>query len=35
MGYTMEDYKDYEKLSDEERKGYATKQELVEKSNTR
>ena len=31
MGYTMEDYKDYEKLSDEERKGYATKQELVEK----
>lgn len=31
MGYTMEDYKDYEKLSDEERKGYATRQELVEK----
>ena len=23
MGYTMEDYKNYEKLSDEERKGYA------------
>ena len=34
MGYTMEDYKDYEKLSDEERKGYATKQELVEKLRT-
>lgn len=31
MGYTMEDYKDYEKLSDEERKGYATRQELVDK----
>ncbi|MCI7108404.1 MAG: glycosyl hydrolase 53 family protein [Lachnospiraceae bacterium] len=31
MGYTMEDYKDYEKLSDEERKGYATKPELVAK----
>ena len=31
MGYTMEDYKEYEKLSDEERKGYATRQELVEK----
>ena len=31
MGYTMEDYKDYEKLSDEERKGYATRQALVEK----
>ncbi len=31
MGYTMEDYKDYEKLSDEERKGYATKPSLVEK----
>ena len=31
MGYTMQDYKDYEKLSDEERKGYATRQELVEK----
>lgn len=30
MGYTMEDYKDYEKLSDEERKGYATKPKLVE-----
>ena len=25
MGYTMDDYKDYEKLADEERKGYATK----------
>lgn len=31
MGYTMEDYKAYEKLSDEERKGYATKPALVEK----
>lgn len=31
MGYTMEDYKKYEKLSDEERKGYATRQELVDK----
>lgn len=31
MGYTMEDYKEYEKLSDEERKGYATKPALVEK----
>lgn len=31
MGYTMEDYKDYEKLSDEERKGYATRWELVDK----
>lgn len=31
MGYTMEDYKDYEKLSDAERKGYATRQALVEK----
>lgn len=31
MGYTMEDYKAYEKLSDDERKGYATKPELVEK----
>lgn len=31
MGYTMEDYKDYEKLSDEERKGYATRPSLVEK----
>ena len=31
MGYTMEDYKDYEKLSDEDRKGYATKPALVEK----
>lgn len=30
MGYTMEDYKDFEKLSDSERKGYATKQELVD-----
>ncbi len=35
MGYTMDDYKDYEKLADEERKGYATKPALVEKSNTR
>ena len=31
MGYTMEDYKDYEKLGDSERKGYATKPELVAK----
>ena len=31
MGYTMEDYKDYEKLEDKDRKGYATRQELVEK----
>lgn len=31
MGYTMEDYKNYEKLSDEERKGYATRPALVEK----
>ena len=31
MGYTMEDYKAYEKLSDSERKGYATKPSLVEK----
>lgn len=31
MGFTMEDYGVYEKLAPEERKGYATKQELVEK----
>lgn len=31
MGFTMEDYKEYEKLSDAERKGMATKPELVEK----
>lgn len=31
MGYTMEDYKAYEKLPDSERKGYATKPSLVEK----
>lgn len=31
MGYTMEDYKSYEKLVDSERKGYATRQELVDK----
>lgn len=30
MGYTMEDYKQYEKLEDNERKGYATRRELVE-----
>jgi arabinogalactan endo-1,4-beta-galactosidase len=30
MGYTMEDYKDYEKLSGEERKGYATRPSLIE-----
>lgn len=31
MGFTMEDYGAYEKLSPDERKGYATKRELVEK----
>lgn len=31
MGYTMEDYQTYEKLTDEQRKGYATKQALVDK----
>lgn len=31
MGYTMEDYKKYEQLSEEERKGYATRPALVEK----
>lgn len=31
MGYTMEDYKAYEQLADEERKGYATRPALVEK----
>ncbi len=31
MGYTMEDYQEYEKLSPQERKGYATKQSLVER----
>ena len=31
MGYTMEDYKSYEKLEDSERKGYATRQKLVDK----
>ncbi len=31
MGHTMEDYGDYEKLPDEERKGYATRPELVER----
>lgn len=31
MGYTMKDYKDYEKLTDKQRKGYATKSALVEK----
>lgn len=30
MGYTMEDYRAYEKLPDEARKGYATKPALVE-----
>lgn len=29
MGFTMEDYKEYEQLADEERKGYATKPELL------
>lgn len=31
MGHTMEDYKEYEKLADDQRKGYATKPALVEK----
>lgn len=31
MGFTMEDFKDYEKLSDEQRKGMATKPALAEK----
>lgn len=31
MGYTMEDYKEYEQLSDTERKGYATRPDLTEK----
>ena len=31
MGFTMEDYALYEKLGPDERKGYATKPELVEK----
>lgn len=31
MGFTMEDYADYEKLSKEERKGMATRPDLVEK----
>ncbi len=31
MGFSMEDYKSYEKLADDERKGYATRQELVDK----
>lgn len=30
-GFTLEDYKDYEKLPDEKRKGMATKPELAEK----
>lgn len=30
MGYTMKDYKEYEKLSDGQRKGYATRPALVE-----
>ena len=30
MGYTMEDYAEYEKLAPSERKGMATKAELVE-----
>lgn len=29
MGYTMEDYKEYEQLSDSDRKGYATKPALI------
>lgn len=31
MGFTMEDYGIYEELAEDERKGYATKPELVEK----
>ena len=31
MGFTMEDYKSYEKMKDEDRKGYATRPALVEK----
>lgn len=31
MGFTMEDYAEYEGLQADERKGYATKRELVEK----
>lgn len=31
MGYTMEDYAEYEKLGPSERKGMATRQELVDK----
>lgn len=31
MGFTMEDYQDYEKLEDSQRKGYATKPEAVAK----
>ena len=31
MGFTMEDYAEYEKLAPEERKGMATRRELVEK----
>jgi hypothetical protein len=31
MGHTMESYQKYEQLSDEERKGYATRPALVEK----
>lgn len=31
MGHTMEDYKNYEKLPDSERKGYATRQDLVDR----
>ena len=31
MGHTMEDYKEYEKLPDAQRKGMATRKELAEK----
>jgi arabinogalactan endo-1,4-beta-galactosidase len=31
MGFTMDDYKEYEKMSDSGRKGYATRPALVEK----
>ena len=31
MGFTMEDYASYEKLAPSDRKGYATRQELVDK----
>ena len=30
MGFTMEDYKEYEQLREDERKGYATRPQLLE-----